>query len=327
MSTRLPRSLLTLALAAVVGGCGGLTNGPFVHDGALEGTLSGKVDPGKAWVVARPAGGGQALQATVDASGHFEIEGLPPGAVDVLASTGMGQAVHQSVTIFGDRQNAFTFSLVPGATLDGIVTLDGADDGADTVVGIQGLPVSTTAGTDDRFELAGLPSGCYQVFARHPNHHQSTTGVCLDAGTTTATALHLLSSGTTSAIPFCQTCTSDTQCGTGGRCMVHLVGDISEQVCTRECASDADCPGGYSCSDVSDLALRICLPEAGSCAAITHFQDGSSCQTDADCGLPGVTEDGLCVNHVCTVPCTDDSQCPSGSACSGMSDTGVDVCQ
>ncbi len=324
---RAQRPLIALALAALLGGCGGLSNGPFVHDGALEGTLAGKVDPATAWVVARPAGGGQAVQTTVDASGHFEIEGLPPGGVDVLASTGLGQAVHQSVTVFGDRQNAVTFQPSPGATLDGIITLEGGDDGAATSVGIQGLPVTTTTGAGGRFELTGLPDGCYQVFARHPNHHQSTTGVCLDAGSATDTALHLLASGTTASVPFCQTCTVDSDCGTGGRCVVHLAGDVSEQVCTRECQGDADCPGGYSCSDVSDLALRICLPEAGSCDAVTHFQDGSSCNTDADCSLPGLSEDGLCVHHACTVPCADDSQCPSGSACTGMSDTGVDVCQ
>lgn len=321
--------LLAAAALLVAGGCGGLTNGPFVHDGNLVGIIDAPVDVNHGWVQARSSDAtSPALTVQFKSDGHFEIEGLRPGQVQILASTGLGRAVSRTVTIFGDRDNVFHLTSVEGASVAGIATLDGDANGIATVVGVKSLPVSVQAGEDGRFRIDGLPAGCYQIYGRHPTHHESTVSVCLSSGKTSTVSLHLLASTTPTAVPLCQPCVQSGECGTGGRCVLEFIHDVSEFVCSHGCTADTDCPGGYTCQALADGSGEVCLPASASCTALRDAKAKKSCAADAMCSLAGSTEeDGLCVSGTCTLPCSDDSECLDGTTCSGVSDTGVNVCR
>lgn len=70
----------------------------------------------------------------------------------------------------------------------------------------------------------------------------------------------------------CKPCTglSTSECGDGGDCwsFVDAKGNTDGTYCLVECESDADCPRGYSCYDVSGQGHVRC---GGSCSLYEEF--------------------------------------------------------
>lgn len=79
-------------------------------------------------------------------------------------------------------------------------------------------------------------------------------------------------------------CSDQTQCPPANKC--------ADGKCTAACASDAECPGGYTC----DVNLGVCTVPALPCV-ITN-----------DCGGPSA----VCVDGAC-VPRSANGSCPAGS--------------
>ncbi len=50
---------------------------------------------------------------------------------------------------------------------------------------------------------------------------------------------------------YCEPCTNDNQCGGDGDLCINLGGGYG-RFCGMECASEADCPGGYTCNPITD---------------------------------------------------------------------------
>lgn len=112
----------------------------------------------------------------------------------------------------------------------------------------------------------------------------------------------------------CDTCTADGNCTNGGRCVRY---PDSFAFCATPCGGDADCPGGFSCTEVED-AGRVCLANNEFCteegAAIPL---GEYCYGAATCASEfcNVTPRGAHCSQFCDT--TDDGSCPEGFACIG----------
>ena len=98
----------------------------------------------------------------------------------------------------------------------------------------------------------------------------------------------------------CNPCTASLQCDNAkdknAKCLDY---GKAGAFCGRECASDADCPGdGYSCKDattVEGAKVKQCVAKAAcTCSAYatakglsTYCSDGSGCDGEARCVVPG----------------------------------------
>lgn len=66
----------------------------------------------------------------------------------------------------------------------------------------------------------------------------------------------------------CKTCTSNSSCGDGMRCVKDKSG---KKVCLAECTATIGCASGHTCRNVaidSYLEARVCAPEGLSCSAV-----------------------------------------------------------
>ncbi|TNE51440.1 MAG: matrixin family metalloprotease [Deltaproteobacteria bacterium] len=135
----------------------------------------------------------------------------------------------------------------------------------------------------------------------------------------------------------CRPCSADKDCGTNGRCVQTPQG----RRCMQACGTGSCCPTGFRCATVA--SSKVCVPELGSCPAVTCRTDAdcgsgetctgtpkqcqpstppphtkaclTTCDTDSDCPSSGTC---LTVAHEakrCVLPCTNDAFCPQGLAC------------
>lgn len=118
----------------------------------------------------------------------------------------------------------------------------------------------------------------------------------------------------------CSSCKTDEDCNEGLTCYEPL-GDI--RFCARPCSSNADCPEEYgklACGEVDDESVEtpLCMPKilgvpTPKCGALPL----GFCEP---CETPGQCKTGLCVNspnvgQVCSIHCTENTNCPSGTFC------------
>lgn len=121
-----------------------------------------------------------------------------------------------------------------------------------------------------------------------------------------------------------KTCTSDTDCSAGSRCVASSSGP---SMCLRTCSSSGDCRGaGYACVNPDGGTTSVCDAYGGGTGGI-----GDPCQSTADCaggtsaqcatgtsGFPG---------GYCTVSCESGGKCPTASTCLPLGANGPSVCQ
>lgn len=100
----------------------------------------------------------------------------------------------------------------------------------------------------------------------------------------------------------CKACTSNTNCGTNGRCFQFPDGNSR---CAQPCVADNFCPSGYFCQGTS--AGRFCFPEDLICP----------CTSNSDCGSGEACKSGLCRSAVCKYGCrcSDNAPCDSPYQC------------
>lgn len=116
--------------------------------------------------------------------------------------------------------------------------------------------------------------------------------------------------------PSCSACGIDGSCGTGATC--HPFADGSK-VCAKQCNEKGTedeqdfaanrCEAGFTCQ------LGRCLPDPSrfvGCGALERL--GDECADDTRCQKLGLAK-GVCVEGRCTVPCTEDLECPDVSHC------------
>ena len=121
---------------------------------------------------------------------------------------------------------------------------------------------------------------------------------------------------------LCEPCTSEHICNpmsgacmpTGNQCDVdgsHCLDFVSGgSFCGRACLSDAGCPGGYRCEDLSAFGLEYsqCLPMTGNCDGLGGCEDDMECEFKYICN-----PDGVCVKG-----CEEDTECPNSMVCSAF---------
>jgi hypothetical protein len=88
-----------------------------------------------------------------------------------------------------------------------------------------------------------------------------------------------------------------SECGPTGVCIQFGTGPTAQNICQRECTSDAGCRSGYFCQPVGSVAFcrQRCEATPSSCGA-------ALCNT---------------TTHSCNAMCSSSTQCSSGSTCSG----------
>ncbi len=314
---------LGLWLAIGVTGClGGLDNELFVGEGSVQGQLEGALDSASAWVTVEDQ---PELVAAVAADGSFELSGVAAGERTLLASTGLDEASRQRLTVLARADNQVRLRATQGAVLRGAVSLAGDDLSRRPELGFQALPVRTKTEPAGEVELAGLPSGCFEVWASHPTHQRATREVCLTAGETATFSLRLMRSegNGDSSGELCAPCSAGEDCSSG-QCTAYSSSGADEQVCTQSCSVDENCPLGFRCEELEGgSGERICLPHEMSCTALANV--GASCGEDPDCGLDD--EDGQCVDGRCVARCEEPRDCPTGMQCVVESGENESICQ
>ncbi|QSQ14426.1 carboxypeptidase regulatory-like domain-containing protein [Myxococcus landrumensis] len=116
--------------------------------------------------------------------------------------------------------------------------------------------------------------------------------------------------------PSCGACGNDGSCDKGSTCQPFSNGS---SVCVKECTEAVNedeqdfaanrCEAGFTCQK------GRCLPDPSrfvGCDALERL--GDECADDARCQKLGLAK-GICVEGHCTVPCTEDLECPDVSHC------------
>ena len=121
---------------------------------------------------------------------------------------------------------------------------------------------------------------------------------------------------------LCQACRSEHLCNPisgsciptgnqcdveGSRCLEFVSGG---SFCGQACLSDAGCPGGYTCQDLTEFGIEVkqCIPMNGNCGLV------GECQEDSDCEFSYVCNP----DKMCAPGCQQDTECPNGMVCSGF---------
>ncbi len=277
-----PRAALAVAAAAVVAGalagCGELET-PDLSRGNVAGRLVGGV-PALAEVY--PLGHPELL-VRPDASGAFELAGLPAGPLELVVYDGTVRAERILVEVRGAERARLTLygdlavdPPAPRLALGGRVVAAVLPSGG----GVALAPRVTALGTTRRDVTAAgsavvvgvLPAGDYQLQAALAGYRDATVPITVVPGT----SVHEVPVAP-AASPAGQGCAA-----AGGQCAnAQLVCDAADGRC-YPCLTSADCAGGAACDPVQ----RFCVaPAAGG---------------------------GGGAGPVCSV-CTEDAQCAGGA--------------
>ena len=280
--------------------------------GALEGRFPGGADPEKAWVAVV---GEPTLVSAVDASGHFRIEGVPSGTVDLAGIDGEGGALVAPEThVWNGRTTHLEVKVVKAARLEVRVATKSGDHPPVTVR-IAGLPVVATG--EEKVVFESLPPVCLTLDVERLGYRPAVRSLCPGPGEKVRLDV-VLEPVQAEEAGLCAPCRHPTDCETG-LCVLSAVDSVSEQVCSRTCTRDEECPSGYECTAPEGEDYTVCLPRRGSCLALEDLKSGRACQSDEACGLPGA-EDGVCRAGTCTLECDTDRDCPSSTHCQSRDD-------
>ena len=151
----------------------------------------------------------------------------------------------------------------------------------------------------------------------------TTTSGSSTSGTTTSSAA-TTSSGSTSTGGAKDnlgiTCAADGDCGAGLKCLTPegttpaLGGGPANGYCSKDCATDEDCPGNNSlCAIAGPGQMGVCLLTCDlgpDLASLDEMLDPSKCLGREDLRCTTVANATACVPT-----CGKDDQCPAGRAC------------
>lgn len=132
-------------------------------------------------------------------------------------------------------------------------------------------------------------------------------------------------------VPMCGSCTDSQQCSEASAACTLINTQTREQVCTRSCIQNSDCPSNFVCESVGASTYQ-CIPKSLSCSNSSQWCENNSgcyageicqnnlcvrgqsagCQTNQECGNP---QQFVCKDGQCTRYCFDDLECPAGEAC------------
>ena len=116
---------------------------------------------------------------------------------------------------------------------------------------------------------------------------------------------------------LCESCGSDSECFSGDCLVIYGQSGILEQVCSKGCDGDRDCPSGFECIQTQSHG-RQCYPRQTTCGAMNTL--GDQCINDNQCGVPGHPDSDCIALHnqqgiICTFKCREAEDCPVGSSC------------
>jgi len=153
------------------------------------------------------------------------------------------------------------------------------------------------------------------------------------AGTTCDTATGTCVPSTNSFV--CSSCSSDSECGGADDICSPFTGG---SFCTESCASEGDCPIGFTCYEITNNAKQ-CVPYSYNCSGcivdgcpagqVCNYHNGScvsaqptcgSCLYDYQCSSDGSSvcfkaDGNPQASGVCAPACDAGNQCPGNSSC------------
>src|ERR1700722_12305656 len=134
--------------------------------------------------------------------------------------------------------------------------------------------------------------------------------------------------GCDTLVGFCQTCTSDTACGTGNNCIEDT--SLVQNFCGEACNPDGggnSCPVGATCQPVGDDGGDQCWPAPGTnCKTFTGCTPdlGTDCEQNSDCNTDGGGGQVCNINiGLCQAA---DQVCPAGTVCNPSQRVCVTAC-
>lgn len=126
--------------------------------------------------------------------------------------------------------------------------------------------------------------------------------------------------------PPCTPCTESPECGPNGACipMFHRGELLDGSWCVRRAPTAGECEDAPFVSRIRGRAsierTRVgdwCGPDElqTTCEALVDAIGEEACSADDQCGIAELS-DGVCAG-TCTIPCSDDAECPAGESCEG----------
>jgi hypothetical protein len=122
-----------------------------------------------------------------------------------------------------------------------------------------------------------------------------------------------------------RTCTADTGCPGGGRCIDF--GATGRAICFDACVGSATCEAGWSCQNAA-AGVDVCLPGTGVPGPTSATYE--ICSTSADC-ISSIDEcetiaTTTATSAMCTSTCGSDVDCPGAGRCIDFGATGTAFC-
>jgi hypothetical protein len=213
----------------------------------------------------------------------------------------------------GDEEPTVAGTADTGAGVDTDQDLGTADSGGsdDTSTGGDVLQLDTASDTDTAGDSGGTCPGapgcackeakeCETGFCVTSEKGQFCAAKCADGSC--PDGQKCVQAGTTDVLnvcvpkfPFlCNPCNSNDECKTqaspDAKC---IAAGNNGSYCGSTCGADADCPGGYSCSDVKDVtgsATKQCVPKDGAACSCSEYATAQ--QLSTKCYV--ATGDGKC---------------------------------
>lgn len=288
------KKIAAAGMVAALSACGGLDT-PDLSRGAVSGLVAGASAGGYAYVYGSPQ-----LKAGIAPDGTFEIDGVPVGTVSVILFDGSDRAQMVAVEVRGATRAHVDLTAAAMPLAGGIVAAArpaGGTVGAGASYSVDGTVLAGVAAAPGALwvQLWPLPAGTYVARAALTGFVGVATPVAVLAGASVNSETNL-AIDRDAPEPGCVPNT----------CHAPLVCNPADGWC-YECLADSNCnaAAGETCVQHACVAA----PGPGT------RQVCESCGSGADCA------GGLCIadpsGNVCSRACAQDSDCPSGFACSG----------
>jgi len=316
MAPRLATALL-LASAAVLAGCGELSN-PDLEHGSVAGRVVGAAaHGGYAYPLGRPD-----LKVGLAPDGRFELEDQPAGPLSVVIFDGSTPGRAELVAVMVPEAGRVTverngdaapvaepLKMALAGTLVATLLPPGGAVAGSSRVAVQGTDQYVVGEPGAVVALQHLPAGTFTLLAQVDGYQPyRRTGVTVAAGVAG------VSSFTPVDVPLDVAEGEHPGCAaSGGQCRNGLLCSQVDGLC-YQCLGDADCGAGGSC----DVTIGSCQSPGGMNPAAICL----ACTADLQCGVTGAcvmaagASSGYCTRMIPSACPADPTAfaCPSGMA-------------